>query len=702
MRGITKAKVFRHFWDDFKGDSDRWFPWLPVCFGGGIGLYFALPHEPHYLFVLIGCLSSLVALLLTKRTPFLFFAAGILTVIILGMGTAQLKTAAVKAPVLEKRIGPVTLEGKVLAVEKFSDGIRTLIGSSRISGVPVYNTPRKVRIRFRGKTLNSNPGDWIRAKAVLMPPAAPAIPGEFDFQRYAFFKEIGGVGYGLGAFSILKRAAVDDHSFEIWLEKLRYRIGEKIRNHIPGQTGAVAVALITGDRSGIDEQAIEKIRQAGLAHLLAISGLHIGLVAGSIFLAVRGGLSLFPAVVLRFPIKKWAATASIFGAFGYALIAGASIPTQRAFLMVGLALLGMLIDRETISLRSLAWVALLILFFYPEAILGPSFQMSFAAVTALIAFYGYWQNRRDREVTAPPFRGLSGKIARYLLGISTTTLVASAATAPFALYHFGQIATFGIIANLVAVPLAALWIMPAAVVSICMMPFGWELPFLWMMGQGIELLLLVSTSISNLSNATFGIAYFPTTSLVFLVLGGLLICLSGNIGRRLGAITLVVSVVAIPSVTWPTMVIENTGDYAAVVTGNAVELITENGLSKRSGRSWLERTSFNVLDKKPSDSQPNISKCDSQACILEKGGISIAYVYGEGALLEECYRADVVVSKFPIRRDCPFPKVVIDRFDLWRNGSYAIFIKDDVIEVVNDREVRGNRPWVTLPKPKTQ
>lgn len=222
------------------------------------------------------------------------------------------------------------------------------------------------------------------------------------------------------------------------------------------------------------------------------------------------------------------------------------------------------------------------------------------------------------------------------------------------------------------------------------------------MGQGIELLLLVSTSISNLSNATFGIAYFPTTSLVFIVLGGLFICLSGNIGRRLGAITLVVFVVAIPSVTWPTMVIQNTGDYAAVVTGNAVQLITENGHSERSGRSWLERTSFNVLDKKPPDSQPNIAKCDSQACILEKGGISIAYVYGEGALLEECYRADVVVSKFPIRRDCPFPKVVIDRFDLWRNGSYAIFIKDDVIEVVNDREVRGNRPWVTLPKSEAQ
>ena len=702
MRGITKTKVFRHFWDDFKGDSDRWFPWLPVCFGGGIGLYFALPHEPHYLFVSIVTISLLVALFLAKRTPFLFFIVGILTAIVLGMGTAQLKTATVKAPVLEKRIGPTTLEGKVLAVEKFSDGIRMLIGSPRISRVPGYNTPRKVRIRFRGKTLNSNPGDWIRAKVILMPPAAPSIPGEFDFQRYAFFKEIGGVGYGLGAFSVVKQAAGNDQSFGIWLEKIRYWIGEKIRNHIPGQTGAVAVALITGDRSGINEQAIEKIRQAGLAHLLAISGLHIGLVAGSIFLTVRGGLSLFSTVVLRFPIKKWAATASIFGAFGYALIAGASIPTQRAFLMVCLALLGLLIDRETISLRSLAWVSLLILFFYPEAILGPSFQMSFAAVTALIAFYAYWQDRKDGGIPAHTFHGSGGNIVRYLIGISLTTLVASAATAPFALYHFGEIATFGIIANLFAVPLAALWIMPAAVVSICMMPFGWELPFLWVMGQGIELLLLVSASISGLSNATFGLAYFPTISLVFISLGGLLICLSGNVGRRVGTVMLVASVIGILSATRPTMVIENTGYYAAIIKGNAVQLITENGLSKRSGHSWLERTSFNVLDKKHSDSQPTFSKCDSQACVLEKDRVSIAYVYGEGALLEECYRAQVVVSKFPIRRDCPFPKVVIDRFDLWRNGSYAIFIEDNAVKVVNDREVRGNRPWVALPEPNAQ
>ena len=228
---------------------------------------------------------------------------------------------------------------------------------------------------------------------------------------------------------------------------------------------------MTGDRGAINDDVWQALRDSGLAHLLAISGLHVGLVAGILFFTLRGGLAMIEPLALRHPIKKWAAAAVMVGALGYVVLTGGTVPTQRAFVMLGLVLLAVMLDRRPFSMRLVAWAAVIVLVTAPEAMLGPSFQMSFAAVVALIATYEIAKEpmRRWRRGAGPGRRAMV-----YLAAVALTTLVAGLATSPFALYHFNRVAAYGLAANLFAVPITSLWIMPWTMVGYALMPLGLE------------------------------------------------------------------------------------------------------------------------------------------------------------------------------------------------------------------------------------
>ena len=253
------------------------------------------------------------------------------------------------------------------------------------------------------------------------------------------------------------------------------------------------------------------MRDAGRAHLLAISGLHIGLVAGILFIGVRALLALVRPWALVYLIKKWAA--AITGAFAYALIAGATVPTLRAIMMVGLVLTAVMLDRRGLSMRLLAWAALAILILQPESLLGPSFQMSFAAVTALIAAYEFLSQRRryraDGASALPPWLRKGGL---YLSGVALTTVIAGAATAPFAMYHFNRIADYGLTANLVAVPVTAMWVTPWAVAAFLLMPSGLEAVWPAALGQGIEILIGVADPVSSWRGAVARVTRAPVSA----------------------------------------------------------------------------------------------------------------------------------------------------------------------------------------------
>ena len=373
------------------------------------------------------------------------------------------------------------------------------------------------------------------------PPPRPAAPGAFDFARFAYFQGLGAVGFALGDARRIAPSGQDGPPNESIdapsgsMERLRYAIAERIRAALTGERGAVAVALITGFREGIPESVEQNMRDSGLAHLLAISGLHVGLVAGTVFLLVRGGCALVPAIALRWPIKKWAAVSAAAVAFGYLFLAGATEPTQRAFLMLLITVIGICLDRGSISMRLVAWAALFILLLSPESLLSVSFQLSFAAVTALVAVYETITARREWAANEPArVQSAGSRFPRYALQLGLSSMIATLATAPFALYHFNRVAGYGLLANLAAVPLTAFVIMPLGLLAVFLMPLGLEAGPLYLMGQGIGAVLWVARQVASLPGAATLVPAFPHWGLVAVTLGGLWLCIWRGPWRWLG------------------------------------------------------------------------------------------------------------------------------------------------------------------------
>ena len=474
--------------------------------GIGIGVYFSLPAEPPGWLAPIAPAIAIGATVAARRKPvFLIFALSA-TCVAVGLSVSIWRTAAVEAPLLERRIGPAFVSGRVEAVEPRPNGVRVTVGDVSVTRLEAIKTPRRVRMTMKGRQPDIRPGMRMEVVAIL-PPPPPSAPGAFDFQRQSYFRGLGAVGFSVGTAKLLSDSAAPWPG-QHFLQGLRQSIGERVMDAVGGTTGAVAVALMVGERGAIPPDVMQAIRDAGLAHLLAISGLHIGLVAAILFGGLRGTLALMPPLALRYTIKKWAAAAAIVGALAYALIAGATVPTQRAFLMIGVVLLAVLLDRRGISMRMVAWAAVVILLLSPESLLGASFQMSFAAVTALIAAYEFL---RDHGSAVGSRRGNWQRLMLlYIGGVALTTIIAASVTAPFVIYHFNRLAAYGLAANLVAVPVTALWVMPWAVIAFALMTVGLESLALQPMGWGIDAIVAVAQAISSWPGAVTVIPSLPT------------------------------------------------------------------------------------------------------------------------------------------------------------------------------------------------
>ncbi len=677
-------------------ERERWVLWLPVALATGIGVYFSLPMEPPAAWVLAGSGLVLLAAVLNRRA-----GSVVMAVMAVGFAAASLRTASVAAPVLDRRIGPVTVQGRVILAESFPQGARLTIERLRIPGIGPERTPERARIRLRGGQPDVHPGDWVRLRAVLGPPPSPSAPGAFDFQRRAFFLGLGAVGYGLGRATVTKSVtAAGNSGFTLAVAKLRRDLSERIYEGAGGGIrGALAQAMMTGVRSAIPLSLMKSIRNSGLAHLLAISGLHVGLVAGILFIGLRAALALVPPIALRYPIKKWAAGAALLGALAYSIISGATVPTQRAFLMIGLVLAAVMVDRRGLSMRMVAWAAAVILLLRPESLLGASFQLSFAAVTALIAAYEVVRRRRDYRDAGP--RPWFRVFLIYLGGVALTTLIAGTATAPFAIYNFNRMASFGLVANLAGVPVTALWIMPWAVAAFALMPFGLESLALVPMGWGLDVLVWVAKSVSAWPGAIALIPAMPTWGLVVAAVGGLWLTIWRTRWRLLGGPVIVAGLASVFAVTPPDVLIGGRGKVMAVRGADGTLMVSDLRKSKFGQGIWLRRAGLEKAEAWPREGYSRDRRliCDGLGCLYRKGGVSVALTRNSGALVEDCRMADLVVSLEPVRGICPAPLAVIDRFDLWRDGAYAIWIGDKGgvrIENVNGR--RGTRPWVQRPK----
>ena len=349
-------------------------------------------------------------------------------------------------------------------------------------------------------------GDGIKGLVRLQPPSGPAYPGSYDFAFHSWFGGIGGSGFFLGPVSA---AAVRvELSFAtrttILIARTRAKLAARIRAALDGEAGSLAAALIVGDRSGISEDTTEALRRSGLAHILAISGLHMALVTATLIFVIRGILALMPGLVLHYPVRKWAAAAAMVAASIYLVISGASTATQRAWIMIMVMLIAILADRRALTMRNVALAALFILAWRPGSIVSPGFQMSFAAVAALIAVYERWTRyRRGR-----PYRQNDNRLAavitnglKALVGLAVTSIVAGLATGLFAAYHFHRVAPLGLLANLAAMPIVSLAVMPMALAAMLLMPFGLDVYPLWLMGKAIDGVIGVAAYVMELGPA---------------------------------------------------------------------------------------------------------------------------------------------------------------------------------------------------------
>lgn len=706
MRGVG---ITRHSLDylarNWAQDAEQRILWVPVLLGCGVGLYFALPVEPP---PWLGAGLTAFALLIAgaaRRTHAICLMAFALAIAMCGLAAAQWRGASVAAPVLEGELGPVAVEGRVLRVEPYpKSGYRVLLDRLTIARLSADETPERVRLVVRAKGEPPRAGDRVGTRAVIMPPSGPLMPGAFDFSRHAWFQKLGGVGYAVARLTPVAGGPQNQMTAggnlwpsNIWLgiERAREQIAQRIDTVLSGTTGAVAVALMTGRRSAIPEATLEDLRIAGLAHLLAISGLHVGIMAAAAFFVVRAILASVPALALRYPIKKWAALAAFGVAVFYTLISGATISTQRALAMTSLVLLGVIIDRRVITMRSVALIASALLLVTPEVLINVGFQMSFGAVIALVAVY---EEVRERGLMAGFGTGWGRRGVKYVLALALTTVVADLATGIFSLFQFGRIGSFSLVANMLAVPLMGLIIMPAAMAAFVLMPFGLEPLALIPMAAGIDAVLASAHMVASWPGAAVHVGALPMAALALIVLGVLWVLLWRSSWRAFGAAPVLAGALMAWGASPPDLLVSAEGRVVALRTQDGSLAFSGRRMGGRGGRAeretWLKRLglpdqiSWAALEGR----EGSPLACDALGCIFAAKGRPVAIIRQSPAAREDCARANIVVALVPLYGWCDQAALSIDRFDLWRSGAHAIWL-GDAIHVQSAAESQGLRPW---------
>ena len=683
----------------FLAERERWILWAPVLFGTGIAGYFALQAEPPtWLAPLCSALAAAAAVVGRRHLPVVL--AGIaLALAGLGFAAIQARTHLVAAPVIAKRTPPLGITGRARAVEARAGDYRVTLDRLTIPRRDPKAVPQRIRITVRGAGSPPNAGDWLTLRAILLPPPAPSAPGAFDFQRQAWYARLGGVGFAISPPDRVEPPPGAGGGFDVWLGRLRQRVAARVRAALPGPSGAVAAALMTGDRGAIPRDVVQAMRDAGLAHLLAISGLHMGLLAGCVFFAVRGALALWERVALRHPIKKWAAVAAMAGGLAYLFLAGATIPTQRAYVMAVIVLLAIVLDRRAVSMRLVAWAAAIVLALSPESLLHVGFQMSFAAVLALVAAYEVCSGTLVRLRRGG---GVVRRLGVYVVGVGLTTLIAGLATGLVAVHQFHRIVDYGLVANLAAVPVMAFWIMPAAVAAFALLPLGLEPLALLPMGLGIDAVLWIAETVSRWPGAVTLVPAAPAAALPLVAAGGLWLCLWRGRWRLFGIAGIAAGVLLLGLARGPDLLVSGDGKLFAARAAEGGLMLSSERAGRFARETWLARAGHAAALPWPSEgpSADGRLRCDSLGCIYRAKGWVVALPRDARALAEDCRSADLMLAAVPVRGRCPSARRVIDRFDLWRAGAHAVWLGGRGITVESVRAGRGDRPWVLKPTPR--
>jgi competence protein ComEC len=678
-------------WVAAEAGPGRLFLWMPVAFGLGIAIYFAAETEPA-LWAGLALLSVLsAAVLVLRASPFGFAAALLAAAIAGGFACATLTAWRVGHPVLQRPLFGAEITGFVEAREQRERTDRIVIAVHAMQARGLETPLERVRVSVRKGTAPPV-GSFVSLKARLSPPLPPLRPGGYDFARDLYFQRIAATGFTLGKIQIVDppAAARARLRYVATVSAIRDAIDARIRAALPGDAGAIASALITGKRDAISTPVNEAMYVSSLAHVLSISGYHMAVVAGVVFLLVRGLLALSSTLAARYPIKKWAAVLALVAATAYLVLSGAEIATQRAYVMTAIVLIGVLVDRAALTLRTLAIAALALLVFSPEAVVHPSFQMSFAATLALIAAY----ERGMPWANAGADTSLGARIAlwggREIVALLLASMVAGTATTLYAAYHFHRLAPYGVIANLLVMPLVSAWVMPLGLLALIAMPFGFD-AFLWrMMGYGIDWMMAVALWVAELPGAVGRVTAFGVGPLLVATAGLLTVCLLRSPLRWGGALLFGVAVLVAWRTPLPDVLVAPGAEAVAVRMADGRLAIMKLGSDSFAIRQWL---AADADPRAPGD--PGLRAgltCDEIACVARlKDGTLISVVLQAEAFEEDCTLAAVVISRRMAPADCK--ALVIDRMRAAGTGALSLKREGERFSLTAARPPGLDRPW---------
>ena len=681
----------------------RLFLWLPVFFGLGILAYFAADQEPPLwpaaMLALLLAAGGLRAHGLGRAGPARACAAG--AFLFAGFACAAFRTAMVEAPVLER---PMTAKvtAFVEAIDPRIGGARLFLRVAAIEGLGAAQTPVRMRVTMRG-TPNFAAGASIAATMRLSPPPRASEPSGYDFSRDAYFQRMGAVGSVLSRVQLAPAVQAPlATQLVAWIDRGRNALTLRIAGVIGGASGAVAASLVTGKRGLIPEETNEALRGAGIYHVVSISGLHMVLAAGLFMWTMRALLATMPGIALRRPIKKWAAGFAMAGAIGYCLFSGAEVATERAMVMMLVLLGAVLFDRPALSMRNLAIAALIVLAREPSTLLGPSFQMSFAAVAGMIALFEKGPRDRDFAREAPP--GVFERVRKAMFAVLATTLVASLATDPYATFHFHRLSAYGLIGNALALPVVEFIVMPAAAIGVVASLFGLDAPVWWMMGQGVHLMVWVAQWVAQLPGAIRMTPAFGVGALLTMTMAIIWMTLWRSALRWFGLVFAIAGFAMAFNTPKPDLFIDARGSTLAW-RGEQGSLYALNEKGNPFALSqWLAGDADMRNPRAKTAAGLGLlgpGRCDDTGCVaILPDGRSLALVLDMRALAEDCARADIVVTKLFVRNLCKQPALVLDGAHFERQGATQVYLTPDGQFRLHSVRAAGlDRPWTKAPKP---
>ncbi|VIO74842.1 ComE operon protein 3 [Bradyrhizobium ivorense] len=677
-------------WARAEAGAGRLLPWVPVAFGTGIAFYFAAEREP-MLPAAAAVAIALCALAVLLRRQRLFPVIVMVAAVAAGFATATWKTARVAHGVLARPMFSVALTGFVETRDIREKTDRFVLRVVTMESPRETTKLERVRLSVKKGTA-PEVGSFVELKARLLPPLGPQRPGSYDFGRDLYFQGIGASGFVMGAVKSKEAPASGGFAlrYAAFMQGLRDAIDARIRTTLDGDRRAIATALLTGRRDAISPPVNDAMFISGLGHVLSISGYHMAVVAGVVFFAVRALLALFPALTAAHPIKKWAAAAALLAAAFYLALSGAEVATQRSFFMTAVVLIAVMVDRRAITFRTLAVAALIVLAIAPEALVHPSFQMSFAATLGLVALVQIGMP----SLLASPDHSVTARVAlwggRELAVLVLASLVAGLATTPYAAFHFHRVTPYGLLANLAAMPVVSAIVMPAGLLGLAAMPFGFDGVFWAIMGFGIDWMIVVTQWVAALPGAVGRMAAFGTTPLIAASAGIILLGLLRTPLRWSGAALLVAALVWAVRAPLPDILISADGRNVAVRGGDGRLHLMHSARDAFVVKEWLAADA-DARTAGDASLGEGVS-CDEAGCVTRhRGGGFVALSTRPEALADDCERAAVIVTARQVAQGCAAS--VIDAERLRRHGALALRRISDGFAIDAVKPGGIDRPW---------